>query len=162
MTRGSRCPVCIEMPIVMDYVKCSAKISGFSSLWDSRNVSIHSPSSPASKNTFATWNKKLKIFRHNFHVILGSISVENLMFFIVKTPFLASVLAKGKVLTAQSIKFSMKIDPKITWKLCPKNNNFLFHVANVFFDAGELEECMETFLESSRLEKPLFFALYFT
>ena len=32
MTSGSRCPVCIEIPIVMDYVKYSAKISGFSSL----------------------------------------------------------------------------------------------------------------------------------
>ena len=32
ITRGSRCPVCIEIPIVMDYVKYSAKISGFSSL----------------------------------------------------------------------------------------------------------------------------------
>ena len=32
MTGGSRCPVCIEIPIVMDYVKYSAKNSGFSSL----------------------------------------------------------------------------------------------------------------------------------
>ena len=35
MTSGSRCPVCIEIPIdsiVMDYVKYSAKISGFLSL----------------------------------------------------------------------------------------------------------------------------------
>ena len=32
MTSGSRCPVCIEIPIVMDYVKYSAKNSGFSSL----------------------------------------------------------------------------------------------------------------------------------
>ena len=39
---------------------------------------------------------------------------------------------------------------------------FLFHVANVFSDAGELGECMETFLESYRLEKPPNFALYFS
>ena len=32
MTSGSRCPVCIEIPIVMDYVKVSVKNSGFSSL----------------------------------------------------------------------------------------------------------------------------------
>ena len=47
---------------------------------------------------------------------------------------------------------------EIMWKIF----DFLFHVANVFFDAGELGECMETFLESYRLEKPLIFALYFT
>ena len=42
-----------------------------------------------------------------------------------------------------------------------KKTRFLFHVANVFFDAGELEECMETLLESYRLGNPLFFAPVF-
>ena len=54
MTRGSRCPVCIEIPYVMDSEKCSVIFGGFPSLQGPRNVFIHSPCSPASKNTFVT------------------------------------------------------------------------------------------------------------
>ena len=43
-----------------------------------------------------------------------------------------------------------------------KKYNFYFYVTNVYFDAGDRGECMETFLESYRLEKRLIFALYFT
>ena len=83
--------------------------------------------------------------------------------FLQSKPYLTpNTLARKGVFTAKIIKISTKINPKITWKWCRKFFNFLFYVANVFFDAGELEECMETFLESYRLEKPLFFALYFT
>ena len=56
----------------------------------------------------------------------------------------------------------MKIIPKITWEPCRKNYNFYFYVTNVFFDAGERGECMETFLGPCRLEKPPKIALHFS
>ena len=59
-------------------------------------------------------------------------SSKFLMLFIVKTPFLASVLGKGKVLTAKSINFTMKIDPKITGKLCRKFLVFYFMLQMYF------------------------------
>ena len=48
----------------------------------------------------------------------------------------------------------MKIDPKITWEPWRKKYNFYFYITNVFCEAGEREECMETFLGLCRLEKP--------
>ena len=56
----------------------------------------------------------------------------------------------------------MKIDPKIIWKLCRKLYNFLFYVANVFFEAGGQGECMGTFLRSYRFEKPPKSTLHFS
>ena len=56
----------------------------------------------------------------------------------------------------------MEIDPKITWEPCRKNYNFYFYVTNVFFDAGERGECMETFLGLCRLENPPKIALHFS
>ena len=47
-------PICIEIPIVMDYDKWHAFFGDFSSLQDPRNVSIHSPRPPATKNTIVT------------------------------------------------------------------------------------------------------------
>ena len=84
------------------------------------------------------------------------------MLFAVKTlPF--STHWQGRVFfTAKSITFSMKIDPKITWEPCRKNYNFYFYVTNVFFDAGERGECMETFLGPCRLEKPPKITLHFS
>ena len=56
----------------------------------------------------------------------------------------------------------MKIVPKITWEMCRKKYNFYFYVTNVFFDAGERGECMETFLGPCRLEKPPKITLHFS
>jgi hypothetical protein len=56
----------------------------------------------------------------------------------------------------------MKIDPQITWEPCRKKYNFYFYVTNVFFDAGERGECMETFLGLWRLEKPPKISLHFS
>ena len=95
-------------------------------------------------------------------MILGSILVEKSMIFIVENALPCQCVGKGNVLTAKNIDFSTRIDPKIIFKICRKIYTFLFYVVNVFFDAGELGECMETFLESYRLEKPPKFALYFS
>ena len=43
-----------------------------------------------------------------------------------------------------------------------KKYNFYFYVINVFFDARERGECMETFLGSCRLEKQQKIALHFS
>ena len=56
----------------------------------------------------------------------------------------------------------MKIDPKITREPCRKKYNFYFYVTNVFFDAGERGECMETFLGPCRLENPPKITLHFS
>ena len=84
------------------------------------------------------------------------------MLFTVK-PLPFSTHWQGRVFyTAKSITFSMKIDPKITREPCRKKYNFYFYVTNVFFDAGERGECMETFLGLCRLEKPPKIALHFS
>ena len=90
------------------------------------------------------------------------IFIEKSMLFAVKTlPF--STHWQGRVFfTAKSIIFSMKIDPKITWEPCRKKYNFYFYVTNVFFDAGERGECMETFLGPCRLGKPPKITLHFS
>ena len=43
-----------------------------------------------------------------------------------------------------------------------KKYNFYFYVTNVFFDAGERGECMETFLGPRRLEKSSKITLHFS
>ena len=95
-------------------------------------------------------------------MILGSIYIGKVMLFAVKNTLPCQCVEKGKVFTAKRIDFSMKIDPKITRQPCRKNYNFCFYVTNVFFDAGERGECMETFLEPCRLEKPPKIALHFS
>ena len=84
------------------------------------------------------------------------------MRFAVKTlPF--STHWQGRVFfTAKSINFSMNIDPKITWEPCRKKYNFYFYVTNVFFEAGERGECMETFLGLCRLENEPKITLHFS
>ena len=56
----------------------------------------------------------------------------------------------------------MEIVPKITWEMCRKNYKFYFYVTNVFFDAGERGECMETFLGPCRPENPPKITLHFS
>ena len=84
-------------------------------------------------------------------MILGSIFIEKMMLLAVKNTLPCQCVEKGKVFTAKIIDFSMKIVPKITWEMCRKKYNFYFYVTNVFFDAGERRECMETFLGLYRL-----------
>ena len=47
-------------------------------------------------------------------------------------------------------------------KPCRKKHKIYFYVTNVFFDAGDLGECMETFLGPCRLKKPPKIALHFS
>ena len=84
------------------------------------------------------------------------------MLFAVKNTLPCQCVEKGKVFTAKSIDFSLKIVPKITWEMCRKKYKFYFYVTNVFFDAGERGESMETFLGSCRLEKPPKITLHFS
>jgi len=59
-------------------------------------------------------------------VILGSIFIEKMMLLAVKNTLPCQCVEKGKVFTAKSIDFSMKIIPKITWEMCRKNIIFIF------------------------------------
>ena len=154
MTSGCRWPVCIENPIVRIMWNTMQKIVVFRVC---RTLETFPCTPRAHQHQKIHLQHKIKnwkfstyfscVFEVDFHRKFDAFCSRNLT-------LPPNTLVRKGVFTAKIIKISTKIDPKITWKWYRKIFNFLFYVANVFFEASHHGDSMGTLLDSYRLEKP--------